>query len=250
MAPRVKKAPPYLQVVEHYRRQILDQELVPGDRLPTVEEMAERHGLSRATTEKVLRSLRAAGLVETSNRGSRIAQHEQIILSPQGKLHSAHTTGRIDPMPVTARILRSHLIDAPTRVRGVMGISPGGKVIERRRLTIGPDGKPVAVSSSFIHSRYARDVPELLAIDPLPGGTISAIARVSGRMPVRGYDLVGGGGASPEEAAELGVEFDRHMLRGRNTWLDANDQVVEYGEFAVPVPFYMPYEYVIAGVGL
>ncbi|MFE0493064.1 GntR family transcriptional regulator, partial [Streptomyces griseoaurantiacus] len=57
--------PPYMQVIAHIRAQIENAELRPGDMVPSDRQIAEEYGISRATAQKVLTSLKAEGLVET-----------------------------------------------------------------------------------------------------------------------------------------------------------------------------------------
>ncbi|TDW22489.1 GntR family transcriptional regulator [Kribbella kalugense] len=56
---------PYQRVVAELRTRILTGELRPGERVPSVREIARRWGIAIATATKVMASLRDAGLVET-----------------------------------------------------------------------------------------------------------------------------------------------------------------------------------------
>ncbi|MFC6157438.1 TetR/AcrR family transcriptional regulator C-terminal domain-containing protein [Kribbella jiaozuonensis] len=55
----------YQQVVAELRTLILTGELAPGERVPSVREIARRWGIAIATATKVMAALRDAGLVET-----------------------------------------------------------------------------------------------------------------------------------------------------------------------------------------
>jgi DNA-binding GntR family transcriptional regulator len=54
---------PYLQVADAIRREITSGALVAGDRLPSVAELAEQHGVAKMTVQKALDVLRGEGLV-------------------------------------------------------------------------------------------------------------------------------------------------------------------------------------------
>ena len=54
---------PYVQIIEHYRRQIAAGELRDGDMLPSGREIAAQFGVSIATAAKVATGLQALGLV-------------------------------------------------------------------------------------------------------------------------------------------------------------------------------------------
>ena len=68
--------PAYQQVAETLRRQILDGELEPGQRLPVEGDLSEQLGVSRSTLREALRSLASQNLVITRrgvNGGSFVA---------------------------------------------------------------------------------------------------------------------------------------------------------------------------------
>ncbi|GAA4203015.1 GntR family transcriptional regulator [Actinocatenispora rupis] len=56
--------PPYRRIVAELRGRILDGELRPGDRLPSVRQIARHWGVAVATATRVLATLRDDGLVE------------------------------------------------------------------------------------------------------------------------------------------------------------------------------------------
>ncbi|AEJ42516.1 regulatory protein GntR HTH [Alicyclobacillus acidocaldarius subsp. acidocaldarius Tc-4-1] len=53
-----------MEISEEIRRQIEEGVFRPGDRLPTLRELADRFGVSRATVREALSALRGQGLVE------------------------------------------------------------------------------------------------------------------------------------------------------------------------------------------
>jgi len=57
--------PPYRRIVEEIRARILSGELRPGDRMPSVRQIAQRWDVAIATATKVTATLRDDGLVET-----------------------------------------------------------------------------------------------------------------------------------------------------------------------------------------
>ncbi|MFC4563810.1 GntR family transcriptional regulator [Nocardiopsis mangrovi] len=56
--------PPYLRIVAEIRARILSGGLRPGDRMPSVRQIAQRWGVAVATATKVVAALRDEGLVE------------------------------------------------------------------------------------------------------------------------------------------------------------------------------------------
>jgi GntR family transcriptional repressor for pyruvate dehydrogenase complex len=73
LLPTIKRQNIYEQVVEHLKRYIIDNELRPGDRLPTEAELAQRFQVSRQSVREAVKVLESVGLVETRPRdGSRL----------------------------------------------------------------------------------------------------------------------------------------------------------------------------------
>ncbi|MGH3159296.1 MAG: GntR family transcriptional regulator, partial [Streptosporangiaceae bacterium] len=54
---------PYVQIIEHYRREIAAGRLADGDMLPSGREIAAQFGVSLATAAKVASGLQTLGLV-------------------------------------------------------------------------------------------------------------------------------------------------------------------------------------------
>jgi DNA-binding GntR family transcriptional regulator len=65
MSPQVERPrPPYQQVADHLRKQILHGRLKPGDAVPSERQLADEWGISRSTATKAAAALRMEGLVE------------------------------------------------------------------------------------------------------------------------------------------------------------------------------------------
>src|SRR5580692_10692982 len=62
-AVQLERDAPYVQIIEHYRRQIAAGKLKDGDMFPSGREMAAEFGVSVATAAKVATGLQALGLV-------------------------------------------------------------------------------------------------------------------------------------------------------------------------------------------
>lgn len=58
--------PAYRAISDSIREDILDQRLVPGDRLPVETDLAERFGVSRSTVREALRELTSQNIVRTT----------------------------------------------------------------------------------------------------------------------------------------------------------------------------------------
>jgi len=64
--------PPYEQVREQIRAQVLAGELTPGTKLPTVRRLAGDLGLATNTVARAYRELEAVGIIETRGRAGSV----------------------------------------------------------------------------------------------------------------------------------------------------------------------------------
>jgi DNA-binding GntR family transcriptional regulator len=68
----------YLRVVDAITEQIRSGELVPGDKLPTYAQLADKYLVSVSTAQAALRLLRDRGLVEGhQGKGTFVSQPEE-----------------------------------------------------------------------------------------------------------------------------------------------------------------------------
>lgn len=64
--------PPYAQVREQIRAQIVAGELVPGTRLPTVRRLADDLALATNTVARAYRELESIGVIQTRGRAGSV----------------------------------------------------------------------------------------------------------------------------------------------------------------------------------
>ena len=89
--------PPYLQVAADLKRRIAEGELRPGDRLPTIKELTERHGVAPATVQAALRILRDEGLTHSwQGRGTYVS--ERSTARPEGQDEAVPSAAEIMSM--------------------------------------------------------------------------------------------------------------------------------------------------------
>ncbi|SDD05797.1 DNA-binding transcriptional regulator YhcF, GntR family [Terribacillus halophilus] len=79
--------PIYLQLADRLNRQIVSGELKPGDKLPSVREMAVSSKVNPNTVQRTYRELEASGIVESRRgQGTFVTENEDILLSIREKL--------------------------------------------------------------------------------------------------------------------------------------------------------------------
>ncbi len=246
MAMLERPDPPYLQIAAQIRSRIESGELQPGDAAPSAREIQETWQVASATASKVLRTLRAEGLV-TSEFGKRSVVARRL-RGPQQYARSVLRRGRIYPEGHYAVIGSAELVEAPDHVADILGIAPRAHTIRRERVTYGPDDRPLSRSVSWFDGALADQAPLLLQTGRIVQGTTQYIAEATGRerSPHEQAEVLAAG-ASEEDAQALGVEPGSPVLRGRNWYWDTDGQVLEYGESTSPAGVAETFEYVVEG---
>lgn len=242
MPPPIQRTPPYMQVVEHFRKQILDGKVRDGDRLPGVRQIAADWGLAHATASKVLVTLRADGLAESRPGHGTIAR-TQVHRGASDRALRMLATGKIYAPGEYAVITAAGLAPAPQRIADALGITPGADAVRRQRVTHDETG-PVSASTSWFAGDLAAVVPALLSTERIKGGTPSAIEGATGRRVHVVDERKTVDEATPEQAEELHVAPGSPVLLGRNVYRDGDGEPIEVGE-SVAGPgrwFYARYE--------
>ncbi len=236
MSPKVKRAdPPYLQIVEHLRRQIRTGKLHDGDLVPSTRQLAREWGVAINTATKALTMLRSEGFIRgMPGIGTVVCAAETQRNTGGDRLRSITQTGRIYQPGERAAITGAERIAAPAAVADALGLPAGAEVIRRERITF-RDDVPVSASTSWLPGDLAAAAPRLLQRERITEGTAGYIEAVTGRAAVRGLDQESARGATERDAAALGVPAGSPVACGRNWWYDANGDVIEYGE-RVSVP--------------
>ncbi|MFH9016449.1 GntR family transcriptional regulator [Streptomyces sp. NPDC017943] len=227
MSPRIERTPPYMQVVQHFKQQILSGELKDGDRLPAVRQIAEDWNLAHATAAKVLATLRGDNLAVSMAGVGTIVQ--KVHRGAADRALRMLTTGKIYAPDEYAVITAAGLAPAPAHVAELLGIEEGAQAVRRQRVTHDPSG-PVSASTSWFAAEMAELAPELLSTERIRGGTPSAIEAATGRRTHVVDERKTVGTATEEQAEALGIEVGSPVLIGRNTYRDADGEPIEVGE--------------------
>jgi GntR family transcriptional regulator len=239
--PRAERpTPPYIQIQDHYRSQILDGTLTEGERLPSITAIAEEWGVASATAAKALAGLQVEGYVYASTQGSfatlgKGAQsaHDRIEAIRRG---AAFPTGqRVD---VTEAGIRA----APAYVADLLGVDPVEARVARRQSVTYHGSNPERLSVSWYPIALAEQVLRLASTDA--GDPIVWIEEATGRRPNTGRDYFEAREADAREARALGLRTGDTVLAGTYVWSDA-EGVIEYGEWVLPRKRVVSFPYTI-----
>ena len=87
----------YLQAFREIRQFIVDQNLQPGDSLPTEQQLCQKLGVSRNVLREAIKSMEVMGLIEACpGRGTELREFsdefflQNVLCLPQQKLHRFH----------------------------------------------------------------------------------------------------------------------------------------------------------------
>lgn len=239
--------PPYVQVADHYRAQILDGTLTEGDRLPSVTEIGQEWGISPATAGRGIGQLQIEGFVRTSPQGTFVETLRAGSASPRDRMTRVRRGGQATS-PAEMEIVRfAELIRPPVYVADLMDIDPAGQVLRRETVTVAgrrPRAEPVALTVQWFPPHLASLIPDLLETKPLPG-LIGRIEAATGKTLVHGEDHLHGRASDAREASALALQVGSAILAGAYVWHCAEGLVLEYGEFCLPPRRTLRYDYEI-----
>ncbi|MBO1264259.1 GntR family transcriptional regulator [Proteiniclasticum sp. SCR006] len=86
--------PIYLQIIQEMKRRIIRKELIPGERLASVRDLAKEAGVNPNTMQKALSELEAEGLLETERTTGRFITSDQNLIA---SLREAYLKERLQP---------------------------------------------------------------------------------------------------------------------------------------------------------
>ncbi|MFG2970821.1 GntR family transcriptional regulator [Streptomyces sp. NPDC048288] len=149
----------YSEIAEHFRRQIRDGTLRPGDTMPSYTKVSEQFNVAHTTAHRAFRQLKMEGLtLSKPGVGTVVAAPASTAISTRVALHAA--TGSAMESGEQSRILEVGTVGADALVAPRLEVEPGTPVQVRRRL-VSRDGAPVHLSSSYYPAYVIAVTPEL-----------------------------------------------------------------------------------------
>lgn len=239
--------PTYMQLAETIRRRIQDgaEGYQEGVKLPPQRELAASFGVSGATLGRALDQLQVEGYIETSRRGTFVADAPTAVASAQERIARVLRTGSTLSEGETTRVLSATLIKPPQYVAEILDIDPGAKVV-RRESVIGKGRRRLMLLVTWHPAHFAGLVPDLLstareATAP-HGSLLNKIELATGRRVVAGRDDMHAREADEREANLLGLKPFSPILAGVHRLWDEEGHI-EYGEWCLPSRLVIGYEY-------
>lgn len=161
------KKPGYAEIASHYRQQIADGTLAPGDELPSMRDVMETYNVSITTVNRAFKMLKSEGLTAPKpGVGTVVVDQPRVAATASARLKRIERTGKPyghkeKSVDHTAE-LRS--IADPT-LASHLELELHDEVVVRTR-TFLRDGQRTVFAVSCINMRALTDVPELLSTEP------------------------------------------------------------------------------------
>jgi GntR family transcriptional regulator len=257
--------PKYRQIMTMIKSQISTGALGPGDRLPTVRELAETWNVSHATATKAQRELCREGYAHVVGNATYVRDRgpDLTVKRLLWGSRSRAAAGRLGygefggpaQLPGWVEITAAGLVPAPDYVADVMELPRGSEVlrVERvQRWSPGPNVKghahtaapprPYELSVHWYPAAWAEISPQMLVTglndgnSPMTDNGYGAqlAEEATGRRPTAGLEAYHARHADEREARLLEVAVGSTVLGCVETWQD-DDGVTEYRETVMPM---------------
>lgn len=202
----------YAEIATHFRRQITDGELNPGDKMPSYKDASEEFGVNRTTIVRAYDILKSEGLiVSRPGKATTVAARPAIVISGVDRLDRLNRTGRrYGPGEDSTghRVMRRSVYDA--EVCRALEIEPGEEVVIRIR-TFRQDGQPTSVGVSVYPPRTTNEVPELAEEERMERYFGDIYTERTGREVTKGQRTAHARQASQDEIDALQLDAPAHV---------------------------------------
>jgi GntR family transcriptional regulator len=215
----------YADIAAHYRQQIQDGVLKPGDTMPSMRQVCERFNVAQTTANRAFRVLKQEGLtLPKAGVGTVVAGPISNNIANRVALHA--TTGKALGGGESSHILEVGTVGADELVAPRLDVAPGTPVHVRRRV-VSRGGVPVHFSSSY-YPAYVMAVTPELAEPVSTGGSRELAAERLGVAQDRVLEEVTSRLATEAEKNALGLTAgDVVVTQVIRTVYLADDRVVE-----------------------
>ncbi|WP_406418359.1 GntR family transcriptional regulator [Streptomyces sp. NBC_01614] len=202
----------YAEIATHFRRQITDGELNPGDAMPSYKEASDQFGVNRTTVVRAYDILKSEGLiVSRPGKGTTVAARPSVVISGADRIDRLSRTGRrYGPGEDSTghRVMWRSAYDAD--VCRALEIEPGEEVVIRIR-TFRQDGQPTSVGVSVYLPRTVAEVQELAEQERMHGYFGDLYADRTGRQVTKGQRTAHARQASQDEIDALQLDVPAHV---------------------------------------
>ena len=218
--------PLYLQTVDRIRTLIAGNDLKPGDRLPSVEELAAEFSVSRVTVREAISYLENHGvLLRKHGVGTFLTKSEDAGLT--GGLET------LTPFRVLAeragkksRILKKQagFTSTPEGVAKILGIREGHQIIQLTTL------EAIGRTPCMLNRDYIQGNTKILQnLDDLDCSIIDYLRQIQGGAHIRARSELTAVEAEEDTAVIMGIKTGRPLLRFHTTYFSLEGDILAAG---------------------
>ena len=223
MATAARKQPQYDQLVDLLSDKI-QNEMHPGDALPSERDLAETYGLSRTTVRLAMSELEELGLVTRKHgKGTFVSSVSRDTTDLMG------TYSFTDQMRSLGRVPHTEVIDFEVReaskfVAQNMDLRLGEAVFRMRRLRTA-DGVPMMLERTYMPVKVFEGLTQRM----VESKSLYEIVEQDFRMKIKtAEEAFGARAARPDEARLLKIDEDAPVLHLVRTTYNSKNVVIEY----------------------
>ena len=223
MATAARKQPLYDQLVDLLSDKI-QNEMHPGDALPSERDLAETYGLSRTTVRLAMSELEELGLVTRKHgKGTFVSSVSRDTTDLMG------TYSFTDQMRSLGRVPHTEVIDFEVReaskfVAQNMDLRLGEAVFRMRRLRTA-DGVPMMLERTYMPVKVFDGLSQRM----VESKSLYEIVEQDFRMKIKtAEEAFGARAARPDEARLLKIDEDAPVLHLVRTTYNSKNVVIEY----------------------
>ncbi|MBZ4015878.1 GntR family transcriptional regulator [Streptomyces purpurogeneiscleroticus] len=227
--------PKYLQIADDLAEQIRAGSLAPGAPVPSETDLMAKYGVASGTVRKAVAELRTTQLIETHHgRGSFVRSRPPVQRKSSDRFRRAHRkAGKAAYLAEAEQsggtpsvtVLYVGPTESPAEIAERLGVSPGAKVLSRRRRYF-RDGTPTEEATSYLPWDVVKDIPETFAENP-GGGGIYARLEEHGHVLDEFTETVRARLATKEEASALALSPGSPVIHLVRNAMTAEGRVVE-----------------------
>lgn len=231
----------YADIAAHFRKQIEDGTLAPGDRLPTLRDVMSEFDVAQQTASRAYKALKAEGLTQATTGGGTAVVDNRRSNNISSRVRSWANTGRALAADETSQIVEIGTVSADEAVATRLEVQPGSPVYVRRRV-VSRGGAITHLTSSYYPSEVIEATPELT--QPVStGGSRELAAERLGADQDRALEEVTSRLATEDERSALGLTSAGPVVVTqvtRTVWL-TDGRVVEVAVKVCPGATVLPW---------
>lgn len=215
--------PLYHQIFLLYRQQIIEGRLTRGDQLPSEDELAARHNVSRITAKRAMNELARARLVTRARGRGTIVSYEGESVAMSADFSDLLASLLSIDASTEVEVISVDYVRPPTDVRHALELPEDAVTqrVERRRRRA---AEPFSHSLTYLPESIGRS----FSVDDLWDRPILALVEAAGCRVASGRQSVTAALADPKLSGHLETPVGAPLLQVRRVLRDVSDRPVQH----------------------